>query len=59
MSIINIEKSRMKKFKSLCTTYALKEDYLDLLSKDLKDYDFFSFIVNVDSKRETQAKKFL
>ena len=49
----------MKKFKSLCTTYALKEDYLDLLSKDLKDYDFFSFIVKVDSKRETQAKKFL
>jgi hypothetical protein len=57
MSVLHIEKSRMKTFKSLCSTYSLKEGFIDVLDKNTAEHQKFTFVVNVDQKKETQAIK--
>jgi len=46
----------MKMFKSLCTTYALEKDYIDVLADDT-EHSKYTFIVNASSSNADQAKK--
>ena len=52
MHVLNLLTSKMKLFKSLCTTYALEKDYVDILADDPDKNPQFTFVAHCTKSKE-------
>ena len=57
MYVLNLVQSKMKLWKSLCTTYSLDKNYIDVLAEDPNKNDQFTFIAHCEKSKEDITKK--